>query len=103
MPTMIFDEIDTGVSGEVALKVGKMMSQIAKEHQVIAITHLPQIAARGSSHLYVYKQSQNNFTTTLIRELKHEERIVEIAKMIGGDKYSQSAEANARELMIKGK
>ncbi|MEO8148501.1 MAG: DNA repair protein RecN [Bacteroidia bacterium] len=101
MPTMIFDEIDTGVSGEVALKVGKMMAQIAREHQVIAITHLPQIAAKGNSHLFVYKQLQNNLTTTKIKELKEEERIVEIAKMIGGDKYSQSAEANAREMMMQ--
>lgn len=101
MPTMIFDEIDTGVSGEVALKVGKVMAQIAAGHQVIAITHLPQIAAKGSAHLFVYKQVQNNITTTLIRALQEEERIVEIAKMIGGDHYSKSAETNARELMMQ--
>lgn len=99
MPTLIFDEIDTGVSGEVALKVGKMMLSIAKEHQVIAITHLPQIAARGNSHLFVYKTTSGNQTTTSIKELKPEERVVEIAKMIGGNKYTESAETNARELI----
>lgn len=100
MPTMIFDEIDTGVSGEVALKVGKMMSIISKEHQVISITHLPQIAARGNAHLFVYKQTQNNQTITNIRLLKDDERIIEIAKMIGGDNYTEVAEANAKELML---
>jgi DNA repair protein RecN (Recombination protein N) len=99
MPTMIFDEIDTGVSGEVALKVGKMMMAIAKEHQVISITHLPQIAARGNSHLFVYKSNSGNQTTTNIRELNPEERVIEIAKMIGGNQYTASAETNARELM----
>lgn len=99
MPTMIFDEIDTGVSGEVALKVGKMMMSIAKEHQVIAITHLPQIAARGNTHLFVYKSNSGNQTTTNIRELNSEERVIEIAKMIGGNQYTESAETNARELM----
>ena len=99
MPTMIFDEIDTGVSGEVALKVGKMMMFIAKEHQVIAITHLPQIAARGNTHLFVYKLTSQNQTTTNIKELNAEERVIEIAKMIGGNQYTASAETNARELM----
>ena len=99
MPTMIFDEIDTGVSGEVALKVGKMMMSIAKEHQVIAITHLPQIAARGNTHLFVYKLTSQNQTTTNIKELNAEERVIEIAKMIGGNQYTASAETNARELM----
>ena len=83
------------------MKVGKMMAGIAKEHQVIAITHLPQIAAKGNAHLFVYKQLQNNLTSTKIKELQPEERIIEIAKMIGGDQYTASAEANARELMMQ--
>ncbi len=101
MPTLIFDEIDTGVSGEVALKVGKMMSQIAREHQVIAITHLPQIAAKGNRHMLVYKQTEGKIATTNIKELNSDERIIEIAKMIGGEQYTKVAEANARELMTQ--
>ena len=98
-PTLIFDEIDTGISGETALKVGKSLSAIAENHQVIAITHLPQIAGKGTSHYYVYKNIQNRKTQTFIRRLNNDERIVEIAKMIGGEKPSSVAMENARELL----
>ena len=99
LPTMVFDEIDTGVSGEIALKMGAMMKQIALNHQVIAISHLPQIAAKGDSHYFVYKQSGEDRSVSKIRKLIENERIEEIAKMIGGDNPSASAFESARELM----
>jgi len=99
LPTLIFDEIDTGISGEVAHKAGLVMEELAQGHQVIAITHLPQIASKGDSHLYVHKGLENNRTVTRIRKLTHEERANEIAKMLGGDKVTEAALVNARELL----
>lgn len=99
LPTLIFDEIDTGVSGEVANKVGNILMRLAGNHQLIAITHLPQIAAKGTHHLFVYKTTEGKFTHTHIRTLSTEERITEIAKMLSGDKPSKAAIENARELM----
>lgn len=98
-PTLIFDEIDTGISGETAFKVGKSLAAIAENHQVIAITHLPQIAGKGNTHYFVYKQIENNITRTFIKKLNNDERIVEIAKMIGGEKPSAVAMENAKELL----
>lgn len=99
LPTLIFDEIDTGISGEVALKVSTIMKAMSKQHQVFAITHLPQIAGKGEHHFFVHKQTENNTTVTSIRALSEEERPLEIAKMIGGEKPSETALASARELM----
>jgi DNA repair protein RecN (Recombination protein N) len=99
MPTIIFDEIDTGISGEIAIKVGRMMKQMAKGHQVIAISHLPQIAAQGSRHYFVYKDVSSGRASSKIRELSEEERVKEIAQMIGGEKPSETAIKNARELL----
>ncbi|QQS30592.1 MAG: DNA repair protein RecN [Sphingobacteriales bacterium] len=99
LPTLIFDEIDSGISGEVALKVGKVMQKLAKGHQVICITHLPQIASKGNAHYFVYKQTENDRTYTGIKLLKPEERVLEIAKMLSGDQPGQMAMANARELL----
>lgn len=99
MPTLVLDEIDTGVSGEIAIGLGRLMKEMAQGHQVISISHLPQIAARGDSHYFVFKNSTSKKTVSSIRQLSHEERIEEIAKMIGGAKPSPSAIANARELM----
>lgn len=99
MPTLVLDEIDTGVSGEIALRLGKLMQAMAKNHQVIAISHLPQIAARGQAHYLVYKSTEGKKAVSHLRLLTDEERVTEIAKMIGGDKPSASALANARELM----
>lgn len=101
MPTIIFDEIDTGVSGEVALKVGRVMEKLGKTNQVIAITHLPQIASRGSSHYFVYKNAEKGNTTTNIRKLAEEEREIEIAKMLSGNEPGEFALKNARELLHK--
>ena len=99
LPTLIFDEIDTGISGEVALKVGTVMQELAQHHQVICITHLPQIAGKGSRHYFVYKQDVDEVTHTRIKVLSEEERILEIAKMLSGDKPGASAIANAKELL----
>lgn len=99
MPTLIFDEIDSGISGEVALKVGEMMKKLSHNHQLIAITHLPQIARTGDLHYYVYKEITGNRARTGIRALKGEERVLEIAKMLSGDQPTDASIANARELI----
>jgi DNA repair protein RecN (Recombination protein N) len=99
LPTIVFDEIDTGISGEVAFKVGKMMKQMSKNHQVIAITHLPQIAAQGSTHYFVYKDHSSKRSVSKIKELTKEDRVKEIAQMIGGEKPSETAMKNAKELL----
>ncbi len=99
LPTIIFDEIDTGISGEVAIKVGKMMLEMAQNLQVIAITHLHQIAGRGTSHFYVYKDNSSSKTMSRIRQLNTDERIIEIAKMIGGENPSESAIHSAIEIL----
>ena len=99
LPTIIFDEIDTGVSGEVANKVGQVMERLANNLQVITITHLPQIAGKGKSHYFVYKDDKEAITKTRIKKLSDEERVLEIAKMLSGDKPGESALQNARELL----
>ncbi len=101
LPTIIFDEIDTGISGEIALKMVNMMQDMARKHQVIAITHLPQIAARGDRHFFVYKELNSVRAISKVRELSENEREQEIAKMIGGDNPSKVAIESARELLMK--
>jgi DNA repair protein RecN (Recombination protein N) len=99
LPTLIFDEVDTGISGEAARKVGALLKDLAQYHQVICITHQPQVAAKGSTHFYVFKeQGKDGKINTQIRELAPEEKIVAIAKMIGGEQPSEAAMNNAREL-----
>jgi DNA repair protein RecN (Recombination protein N) len=99
LPTMILDEIDSGVSGEIAIKLGKMMKEMAKRHQLISISHLPQIAAKSDVHFFVYKDNSSTKTISLIKQLSDEERVTEIAKMIGGAKPSAMALENAKELI----
>jgi len=99
LPTIIFDEIDTGVSGEVAHKMGNIMQQMGKKMQVFAITHLPQVAVKGNSHYKVYKQTTKTNTITSIEKLDQKGRVEEIAKMLSGDKLTDAAIANAKELM----
>lgn len=99
LPTLIFDEIDTGISGEVALKVGAILKDLAKAHEVICITHSPQIAGKGDKHYFVYKQQHRDRTSTHIRLLEPIEREEEIAKMLSGEKPTEAALANARELI----
>lgn len=99
LPTIIFDEIDSGISGDVANKVGNLVRKISDNHQVIAITHLPQMASKGDDHFLVYKNTQGNTTTSGLKLLKKEERINEIAKMISGNEITQASLKNAKELL----
>ena len=99
LPTIVFDEIDTGVSGEVALKMGQILEQMSKTVQVLNITHLPQIAAKGNHHYKVYKFDQDDQTFTSIKKLTDEERVEEIAQMLSGENYSSTALETARELL----
>lgn len=99
LPTIIFDEIDSGVSGEISNKMAHIMSQMSQQMQVITITHLPQIAAKGNQHYKVYKEELNNTTTTSLKQLSEDERIVEIAEMLSGKNISDSALTHARELL----
>lgn len=99
MPTLILDEIDNGVSGEVAIQLGNMMKIMAKSHQVIAISHLPQIAAKADKHYFVFKDNSSAKTVSQLRELDGQGKVLEIAKMIGGANPSALALANAKELI----
>lgn len=99
LPTIIFDEIDTGVSGETALRVGQVMQQLSQSHQVLAITHLPQIAGKGREHFTVYKEVTEKRTFSRIRKLNGEERVVEIARMLSGNRPTAIALENAKELL----
>ena len=99
LPTIIFDEIDAGVSGDVANKVGQVMEKLAANLQVITITHLPQIASKGQNHYFVYKDDEGEATKTRIRQLSKDERVLEIAKMLSGNKPGENALQNARELL----
>jgi len=99
LPTIIFDEIDTGVSGEIADKVGNIIQVMASGMQVINITHLPQIASKGKTHFLVYKDNLSAHSNTKIKLLDAKERVVEIAKMLSGEKLSDAALTNAKELL----
>lgn len=98
-PVLIFDEIDTGISGEIANKVGQVMQQLAERIQILSITHLPQIAAKGKSHFFIKKVAEDNMTTSTVEALSHDQRIIEIAKMLSGEEPTTSALENARELL----
>jgi DNA repair protein RecN (Recombination protein N) len=99
LPTMIFDEIDTGISGEAAKQVGAIMKGLAENRQIICITHQPQIAGKADAHYFVYKESKGNAVKTNIRLLTKEERITAIAQMLGGEKPTAAALENAREMI----
>lgn len=99
LPTLIFDEIDTGISGEVALQMVRMMKEISQNHQVICITHLPQVAGQGDLHYFVYKDNSSAKTVSKIKLLEEEDRIQELAKMIAGATPSASALESAKELL----
>lgn len=101
LPTIIFDEIDTGISGETAHKTGAIMAEMGKTMQVVAITHLPQIAGKGQTHLKVFKQTKADITKTFIKPLRDRERLEEIARMLSGDKLSEAALENARQLIVE--
>lgn len=99
LPTIMFDEIDTGVSGEISNKMATIMQQMSHTMQVFTITHLPQIAAKGDTHFKVFKEDINDVTQTQLKKLNSDERIVEIAQMLGGAKLSDSAIAHAKQLL----
>ena len=101
LPTIIFDEIDTGVSGKVASSMAQIMSQMSTGagQQVLAITHLPQIAAKGNAHYSVYKEDDGSRTLTHIRQLDKEQRITELAHMLSGSKVTDAARENAKQLL----
>ncbi|WP_347841204.1 DNA repair protein RecN [uncultured Draconibacterium sp.] len=99
LPTIVFDEIDTGVSGEIALKMGTIIKSFSANTQIINITHLPQIAAKGDAHFRVYKLEDKNKTYTSIKSLNAQERVEELAKMVGGDKLTETTIKAAEELL----
>jgi DNA repair protein RecN (Recombination protein N) len=100
LPTLIFDEIDTGISGEAAKQVGEIMKSLSAGHQVISITHQPQIAAKATAHYFVYKANNGNKISTSIRQLNNDERITAIAQMLSGEKPTAAALENAREMVF---
>jgi DNA repair protein RecN (Recombination protein N) len=99
LPTIIFDEIDSGVSGEVADKVGQILSEMGKYMQVINITHLPQVASRGTKHFHVYKDDIGDSTFTRVKLLSYDERVLEVAKLLSGSEVTETALKNAKELL----
>jgi DNA repair protein RecN (Recombination protein N) len=99
LPTMIFDEIDTGISGEAARQVAIIMKDLAAKRQVISITHQPQIAGKADAHFFVFKQIVKDKVKTSIRQLSTEERITTIAQMLSGEKPTAAALENAREMV----
>jgi DNA repair protein RecN (Recombination protein N) len=102
LPTLIFDEVDTGISGEAAKQVGILMKELAANHQVMSITHQPQIAAKAAAHYFVFKNQVNGKVSTSVRLLEKNERIDVIAQMLGGEKPSEAALQNAREMVEAG-
>jgi DNA repair protein RecN (Recombination protein N) len=99
LPTIIFDEIDSGVSGEVADKVGQILSNMGKYMQVVNITHLPQVASRGTKHYHVYKDDTGDSTFTRVKLLSPDERILEVARLLSGSEVTETALKNAKELL----
>ena len=99
LPTIIFDEIDAGISGDIAGKTGEILKQMSANMQVISITHLPQVASKGKDHLFVYKEEKGKQTFTRIKQLNKEERVQEIAKMLSSGKPGDAAVKYAKELL----
>ncbi|HEY5391603.1 MAG TPA: DNA repair protein RecN, partial [Hanamia sp.] len=99
LPTLIFDEIDSGISGEAARQVGIIIKELAEAHQIISITHQPQIAAKASTHFFVYKEIKEDKIITSIKKLNEDERITAIATMLSGKKPTAAAFENAREMI----
>ena len=99
LPAIIFDEVDTGVSGDIANKMGDIMHELGTKMQVMAITHLPQIASKGNAHYYVFKKEENDRTITQIKQMDTEERVIEIARMLSGAALTEASMANARDLL----
>ena len=99
VPTLVFDEVDAGIGGRVGLQVGETLRRVAAHHQVFAITHLPQIAARAHHHIVVSKGARGGVTTADVGVVAGEERVAEVARMLGGDPESDTSRTHARELL----
>jgi len=99
LPTIFFDEIDAGVSGEVASRVGQILAEMGKKMQVINITHLPQVAALATKHYFVFKEDDADSTITHIKLLDKKERLNEVARLLSGNEITKASLDNARELM----
>jgi DNA repair protein RecN (Recombination protein N) len=99
VPTLVFDEVDAGIGGKVGLQVGDTLRRVAEHHQVFAISHLPQIAARAHNHIVVAKAAKGGVTTADVTVLEGSTRVVEIARMLGGDPESKVSRAHAKELL----
>jgi len=99
VPTLIFDEVDAGIGGAVAVAVGQKLQEVAAHHQVVVITHLPQVASRAGRHLRVEKGEDQGVATTRLVTLEGDERVGEIARMLGGDPESRASQEHARELL----
>jgi DNA repair protein RecN (Recombination protein N) len=99
IPTLVFDEVDTGIGGTVALKVGDSLRRLAEHHQVVVITHLAQVAARAHHHVVVAKGSRSGVSTADISVVQRDDRVAEVARMLGGDPSSKVSRAHARELL----
>jgi len=97
--TLVFDEIDAGISGSIAEMVGHLLKQLAKKFQILCVTHLPQIAAQGNAHFFIKKETKGLLTFTQIRQLKNEEKINEIARLLAGIEITQSSKAQAKEML----
>ena len=100
LPTILFDEIDTGVSGDVAQKIGLLLNQMGETVQLIAISHLPQVAAKAENHLVVAKKIENQEMKTRVFSISEDERVVEIARLLSGEQISDAALSNAKNLML---
>jgi DNA repair protein RecN (Recombination protein N) len=99
LPTMIFDEVDSGVSGQVAMIMGQLIDDLSTKYQIVTITHSPQVAAQGNDHFLIYKIDQQDRSFTKVKKLTKEERVEQIAQMLGGESPSEAALTNARELL----
>src|SRR5690554_789377 len=99
LPTVVFDEIDSGISGEIALRMGNILKEFAATTQIINITHLPQIAAKGDAHFRVYKYEEAGKTYSSVKQLNDEERVEELAKMVGGENLTDTTLKTAAELL----
>jgi DNA repair protein RecN (Recombination protein N) len=99
LPTMIFDEVDSGVSGQVALIMGSLIDDLSENYQIISITHSPQVAAFGDEHFFIYKEDQIDRSFTKVKKLNPEERVLELAQMLSGNPPTNAAIMNAKELL----
>ncbi len=102
-PTLIFDEVDVGISGPTASVVGRLLRELGRSTQVLVVTHLPQVAGQGHHHLYVSKQHHDSMTETSMQTLDQKGRLDELARLLGGDQITRNTLANARELLATGR